>query len=94
MIVSKSKRKIEPPGNRRHQCAALPIRFNGEGKMQVLLLTSRDTRRWVIPKGWPIPKLSPGATAAREAYEEAGLEGSIEGATPIGHYHYDKGLAL
>lgn len=60
--------------------------------MQVLLLTSRRTRRWVIPKGWPMRKLSPEAAAAREAYEEAGLEGTIEGDGPIGRYHYDKQL--
>jgi 8-oxo-dGTP pyrophosphatase MutT (NUDIX family) len=90
--VSKLKSKIKLPGRRRHQYAALPIRFTGAGKLQVLLLTSRGTRRWVIPKGWPIPKLSPGAAAVREAYEEAGLEGAIESETPIGHYHYDKGL--
>ncbi len=60
--------------------------------MQVLLLTSRGTRRWVIPKGWPIRRLSPGATAAREAYEEAGLEGRIVSETPIGRYVYDKDL--
>ena len=36
--------------------------------------------------------MSPAAAAAREAYEEAGLEGTIEDAVPIGHYHYEKGL--
>ena len=60
--------------------------------MQVLLLTSRGTGRWVIPKGWPMRKLSPAAAAAQEAYEEAGLEGTIEGDGPIGRYHYDKQL--
>ena len=60
--------------------------------MQVLLLTSRGTGRWVIPKGWPMRRLSPAVAAAREAYEEAGLEGSIEGEGSIGHYHYDKQL--
>ena len=60
--------------------------------MQVLLLTSRGTGRWVIPKGWPMRRLSPTAAAVQEAYEEAGLEGTIEGEGPIGLYHYDKQL--
>lgn len=60
--------------------------------MQVLLLTSRGTGRCVIPKGWPMRRLSPAAAAAREAYEEAGLESTIEGDGPIGRYHYNKQL--
>jgi 8-oxo-dGTP pyrophosphatase MutT (NUDIX family) len=54
----------------------------------VLLITSRDTRRWIIPKGWPIKGLEPGEAAAREAYEEAGVHGRVE--RPLGHYVYDK----
>jgi len=90
--VPEPRRKAVPRGKRRLQYAALPVRFTGEGKIEVLLLTSRDTRRWVVPKGWPIRRLSPGAVAAQEAYEEAGLEGTIEPETPIGHYRYEKRL--
>jgi 8-oxo-dGTP pyrophosphatase MutT (NUDIX family) len=79
-------------GRGRRQCAALPIRFTGEGKLQVLLLTSRDTGRWVIPKGWPMRRYSAAEAAAREAYEEAGVEGWIAGETPIGRYTYEKQL--
>jgi len=57
-----------------------------------MLLTSRETQRWVIPKGWPIKGLRPREVAAREAYEEAGLLGSINGKRPIGVYHYEKQL--
>ena len=60
--------------------------------MEVLLLTSRDTGRWIIPKGWPGRKLTPRAAAAREAYEEAGIEGTIRPPEPIGRYHYAKQL--
>jgi 8-oxo-dGTP pyrophosphatase MutT (NUDIX family) len=88
--VPKTKQKAKNGSKERRQYAALPLRFTDEGKMQVLLLTSRSTRRWVIPKGWPMRKLSPAAAAAQEAYEEAGLEGMIEGEMPIGRYHYDK----
>ena len=90
--MPKTKKKTLNAIRGRKQYAALPIRFTGEDKVQVLLLTSRGTGRWIIPKGWPMRKLFPGAAAAREAYEEAGLEGTIEGASPIGHYHYDKQL--
>jgi 8-oxo-dGTP pyrophosphatase MutT (NUDIX family) len=70
------------------QYAALPWRHNGGGR-EVLLISSRDTGRWVIPKGWPIKGLSPAETAAREAYEEAGLGGQIS-KKPIGEFHYGK----
>lgn len=73
---------------RNKQYAALPWRQNG-GAREVLLISSRDTGRWVIPKGWPIKGLSPAETAAREAYEEAGLGGQIS-KKPIGEFHYDK----
>lgn len=70
------------------QIAALCWRFN-KGRVQVLLVTSRETRRWVLPKGWPISGLTPAAAAAREAWEEAGVEGKVC-ATAIGSYGYDK----
>jgi 8-oxo-dGTP pyrophosphatase MutT (NUDIX family) len=76
----------------RAQYAAIPIRETGDGAVQVLLQTSRETRRWVIPKGWPMRKLSPADVAAREAYEEAGVEGEIDPAAPIGTYRYAKRL--
>ncbi|WP_308468253.1 NUDIX domain-containing protein [Azorhizobium oxalatiphilum] len=61
--------------------------------MQIRLITSRETRRWVIPKGWPMKGLSPAKAAAREAYEEAGLLGSIA-TEPVGMYSYEKRLTL
>nr|WP_294516511.1 NUDIX hydrolase [uncultured Rhodopila sp.] len=77
----------------KQQYAALPIRVKEGGGLEVLLLTSRDTGRWIIPKGWPGRKLTPRAAAAREAYEEAGIEGSIRPPGPVGRYHYAKRLA-
>ncbi len=74
----------------KQQYAALPIRVKEGGDLEVLLLTSRDTGRWIIPKGWPGRKLTPRAAAAREAYEEAGIEGTIRPPEPIGRYHYAK----
>lgn len=73
------------------QYAALPYRRTHERNLEIMLITSRDSGRWVIPKGWPITKLAPADAAAREAYEEAGLVGRI-GDQPIGRYNYDKRL--
>ncbi|TDU01286.1 8-oxo-dGTP pyrophosphatase MutT (NUDIX family) [Azorhizobium sp. AG788] len=78
---------------RRIQYAALPYRQRQDGEVQIRLITSRETRRWVIPKGWPMKGLSPAKAAAREAYEEAGLLGSIS-TEPLGMYSYDKRLTL
>ena len=57
----------------------------------MLLVTSRGTRRWIIPKGWPIKGFKPARTAAREAYEEAGVRGRVAG-RPLGRYVYEKQL--
>ena len=72
------------------QYAALPYRIEGR-QVRVLLITSRDTRRWVIPKGWPMNGLKPQDAAAAEAAEEAGLIGSID-SQPLGSYRYMKRL--
>ena len=75
------------------QFAALPWRIGQDGICQVMLLTSRETRRWVIPKGWPIKGRKPAEVAALEAYQEAGLHGHVVGKRPVGNFHYDKQLA-
>lgn len=75
----------------RVQHGALPYRIGPDGAVQVLLVTSRQTRRWIIPKGWPIKGLKPSKSAAREAYEEAGVRG-IVGSKSVGSFIYDKGL--
>lgn len=73
------------------QYAALPWRRGGDGRIEVLLITSRETRRWVIPKGWPITGLGGAQTAAQEALEEAGVTGEVW-AEPVGGFDYDKRL--
>jgi 8-oxo-dGTP pyrophosphatase MutT (NUDIX family) len=72
------------------QYAALPFRIERR-QVQILLITSRTTRRWVIPKGWPVRGLTPQEAAALEAAEEAGIAGEIAD-QPIGSYHYQKRL--
>ncbi len=66
------------------QYAALPWR-RSEGVLEILLITTLTTGRWIVPKGWPIAGLSPAASAAQEALEEAGIAGTIEPAA-IGSY--------
>jgi 8-oxo-dGTP pyrophosphatase MutT (NUDIX family) len=71
------------------QYAALPYRFGYAGDLEILLVTTRESRRWVIPKGWPMKKRTPWRAAQREALEEAGVEGVIA-KTHLGGYHYLK----
>jgi 8-oxo-dGTP pyrophosphatase MutT (NUDIX family) len=71
------------------QYAALPYRFTPAAALEILLVTTRRSRRWIIPKGWPIKGLKPPKSAAREAFEEAGVRGKI-GAKSVGVFTYDK----
>jgi 8-oxo-dGTP pyrophosphatase MutT (NUDIX family) len=74
---------------RRVQFAAL-CTCTYDGQDQVLLITSRDTKRWIIPKGWPIDGLSGAETALQEAWEEAGVRADAVHDEPIGQFTYDK----
>jgi predicted phosphate transport protein (TIGR00153 family) len=76
------------------QIAALPYRTTGNagtgvGSVQIMLVTSRESRRWVIPKGNQESGLAPHAAAAAEAEEEAGVCGQVC-PTPLGSYRYRK----
>ncbi len=75
------------------QFAALPWRIGEDGLREVMLLTTRETHRWVIPKGWRMKGRKPAEVASQEAYEEAGLIGQIVGKRPLGNFHYEKRLA-
>jgi 8-oxo-dGTP pyrophosphatase MutT (NUDIX family) len=81
----------EPDREPRAQFAALPWRRSAAGAVEILLITSRETRRWVIPKGWPIKGKSSAKSAAREAFEEAGVRGKVD-KSAVGAYAYDKRL--
>ncbi|MDJ0389126.1 NUDIX hydrolase [Roseomonas sp. E05] len=72
------------------QFAALPV-AEIEGEVRVLLVTSRETRRWVLPKGWAEEGLTPAELAAKEAFEEAGALGRVA-TQAIGSYRYSKRL--
>jgi 8-oxo-dGTP pyrophosphatase MutT (NUDIX family) len=68
---------------------ALPYRFTPDAALEFLLVTTRQSRRWIIPKGWPIKGLRPAKSAAREAFEEAGVRGRV-GAKSVGLFIYEK----
>lgn len=82
-----AKHHADRPGQ---QYAALPLRGHGDD-MRVLLVTSRDTGRWVLPKGWAEAGLTGPELAAKEAFEEAGIRGTVA-AKPAGAYAYAKRL--
>lgn len=71
------------------QYGVLAYRFEPDGSHRVLLITSRETKRWVIPRGNLMSGLAAHVTAAQEAYEEAGLIGNVA-PEAIGFYDYDK----
>ena len=75
-------------GDVRTQFAALCYRVK-RGKVQILLVTSRRSKRWIVPKGWPIDGATPARTALQEAWEEAGVTGKATGLS-IGVYSYNK----
>jgi 8-oxo-dGTP pyrophosphatase MutT (NUDIX family) len=98
MLISHAKRNAifdsvrrmfgAPPA--RVQAAALPWR-EGRNGVEIMLVTSRGTGRWVLPKGWPEGGERLSDAAAREAAEEAGLDGEIA-AEEVGRYFYGKAL--
>lgn len=71
------------------QMAALPVRITDKGDLRILMITSRDTGRWVLPKGWPMKGKNLHQAAEQEALEEAGVIGRIS-KQPFGVYHYLK----
>ena len=83
----KARESVVAQAKARQQFAALP--FRKKPGFQVMLVSSRDTRRWVLPKGWPMKGVKPHTVAEIEALEEAGLQGKI-GKLAIGAYHYVK----
>jgi 8-oxo-dGTP pyrophosphatase MutT (NUDIX family) len=74
-----------------HQAGVIAYRIQ-DGKVRVLLMTSRDTGRWIIPRGNIKPGVTPCRAAEQEAYEEAGVRGTILGSNPLGMYTYSKKL--
>lgn len=91
--MAKQKQKKRPPKDGRplDQIAALPFRVTENGEVEVLVMTSRETQRVVIPKGWPMKNRKSWTSAKIEARQEAGVIGEIS-RKPIGQYRYWKRL--
>lgn len=83
-----TQKKLLVDDSRYLQVAALVYRIS-QGTPEYLIVTSRGTRRWIIPKGWPIPKKTLSQAALKEANEEAGVRGVVL-TNEIGSYHYEK----
>ena len=85
-VVRKARR-----GERVRQVAAIPFRMNERGEVEVMLVTSRTTKRFIVPKGWPMKSKSGRKAATIEAQEEAGVLGKTL-KQPAGTYSYWKRL--
>ena len=73
----------------KQQIAAIPVRRGARGELEVLVISTRGSGRWTVPKGWPMHGRSDAQAAAQEAYEEAGVRGTIV-TEPIGTFEYAK----
>lgn len=71
------------------QTGALPWRLAGKDRIEILLVTGRKSGKWTIPKGWPMPGKSLAEAAAQEAFEEAGVRGTVH-PEPIGIFRHVK----
>jgi phosphohistidine phosphatase len=79
---------LERPEYYYRQSAVIPYRSSGDD-LQLLMITSRKKKRWIVPKGIVEPGLLPAESAAKEALEEGGMKGVVN-PRPIGHYSYEK----
>lgn len=86
-VIRKAKK-----GRPIRQVAAVPFRLTSDGQFQVMLITSRSTQRFIVPKGWRMKGKSGCEAAGVEAFEEAGVSGRIL-EDPVGHYRYWKRLS-
>ena len=82
-------RTQETTTDRPLQTGALPWRIGRKKRFEVLLVTGRRSQRWTIPKGWPMVGKSLAEAAAQEAFEEAGVKGTID-PVPVGSFDHTK----
>jgi len=85
---SNSKERRDRPAYYYTQSTVIPYRIHNK-QIEVLIISSSSNKHWVVPKGIKDPGLTPQASAAKEAWEEAGAEGKV-GDTRLGHYTYKK----
>lgn len=86
--VNKGVQAAAPPAAKL-QVAALPYRRRQDGSLEVLLVTTRGTGQWMVPKGWPIPGKTHSEAAVQEAYEEAGVRGTVD-PLELGRFQHQK----
>ncbi|MBF0155792.1 MAG: NUDIX hydrolase [Magnetococcales bacterium] len=79
----------DPPAFYFKQSGVVPFRRQAGGGVEVLLITSRKGSHWIIPKGIVDKGLTPVESAAKEAWEEAGVRGTVGGRL-LGSYQYAK----
>ncbi|GGD45143.1 NUDIX hydrolase [Sinisalibacter lacisalsi] len=98
-IITKAWDEVLVPMFRRpsrFQVAALCYR-KSEGRKEVLLITTRRTGRWMLPKGWPMDGKTAAEAARIEAWEEAGVKSAKVRRAPVGEFdyikHHDDGLS-
>ncbi|MGC3938157.1 NUDIX hydrolase [Roseobacter sp. EG26] len=91
-FLQKKRPELTPPPFQQRQVAALCYRNTDTGK-RILLVTSRGSGRWILPKGWPIDGLEDPDAALQEAWEEAGVRTAYVRSAPVGHYDTHKKLA-
>ncbi|WP_246725573.1 NUDIX hydrolase, partial [Beijerinckia sp. L45] len=84
--------KLTKKAKTHHQVGALPLRLD-DGEMRVLLITSRGSRRWTIPKGWPMRGFKDHKAAEREALEEAGVVGRVSKELAGTYQYWKKGVS-
>jgi 8-oxo-dGTP pyrophosphatase MutT (NUDIX family) len=92
--MSKEKRFVHKAkkGKPIRQVAAVPFRLDSRGNVEVMLITSNTTNRFIVPKGWPMKGMSGKRAAVTEALEEAGVVGEAL-KEPLGVYPYWKRLS-
>ena len=89
MLSSKRSQKQKSFKEKRHrQVAALCYRFNDD-TLEVLLIKTRGRGRWIVPKGWPMSRCKHSKAALIEAFEEAGVKGTVT-SEPVGSFTYRK----
>lgn len=92
-LLGKAVQRTRSRGRVPLQVGALPYRRREDGSIEVMLVTTRSSGRWIIPKGWPIAGKTPAEAAEQEAYEEAGVRGYTSG-VEIGRFSHEKGQFL
>jgi 8-oxo-dGTP pyrophosphatase MutT (NUDIX family) len=92
MVKEKRIVRVAKKGKPIRQVAAVPFRLDGHGNVEVMLITSNTTNRFIVPKGWPMKGMSGRKAAVTEAWEEAGVVGEAL-KEPLGVYTYWKRLS-